>query len=137
MIIYNKHKILNYDKTIQGTKDALIDAIAKVAITDGYDYDSEDVTKIYIDEGAGTNSTLGEVRGFKIILISSEGVREHSIQISKASSDSALISQIENGKYNISSGDFKSVDFSQNILNEHTSEDIEVLNENKEAYCLA
>ena len=137
MIIYNKHKILNYDKTIQGTKDALIDAIAKVAITDGYDYDSEDVTKIYINDGNTTDSTYGVISRIQIILISKEGVRHQSISIKSSDSDAGLIKQIEQGNYIVSSNNLKSVDFSQNILNEHTSEDIEVLNENEEAYCLA
>ena len=129
--------LTNYNKAIQGTKDALIDAIAKVAITDGYDYNAEDVTKIYIDKVALKNSTLGEVHSFNIILISSEGVREQNIIIKTSISGADYIKQIEQGNYIVSSNNLKSVDFSQNILNEHTSEDIEVLNENEEAYCLA
>lgn len=86
-----------YNQSIQGTRNALMQAIANVAVNDGFEYTADDI--LFVQKGDTTDATLGSVSDFRLSINTNKGIREISILIAKASSDEGLVNQINNGRY--------------------------------------
>ena len=119
---YNREYFFSYNNTIQGTRGELIQAILDKSITDGFDYQNADI--MFKEDSASTNSMLGTIRRFVVVVKNDQGIKEISCGIQSASTDNALIEKINQGKFNTSSVN-KTV-YSQNQLNEYTTSEVEM-----------
>ena len=104
--------LFNYNETIQGTRSALMQAIANVAVNDGFEYSADDI--LYKQITDSTDATLGTVNRYTVIINNENGIREISIAIKNSSTDEMAISNINNGKYSCSYT--QSVNFTDNFI---------------------
>ncbi len=90
---YAKTYSFNYDPEIQTTRADLTNAICETLF--GI---NDDATRVIVDKGFATDSTLGEIRRFTVMEITDKGVQEASIDIKNSSSDNGYISKLEDEK---------------------------------------
>lgn len=101
-----------YEEDIQGTRNALMQAIANVAVNDGFEYSVDDI--LFVRNGDTTNETLGSVSSFILSINTNKGIRKISIIIAIASSDEGLVNRINNGRYKANYYD--EVNFTDNFI---------------------
>lgn len=94
-----------YNTALQGDKDEFIKAVGKKFAE--ADFDVENSTLLY-KETHGIN-----VRGFQIVLISENGVREFNVNVPDTVSDEELVNIVDD----LTKGVSKSVDFTDNQIN--------------------
>jgi len=102
-----------YTPAEQGTRNALMQAIANVAVDDGFEYTANDI--LFVQKGDTTNADLGSVSTFCVVLNTEKGIRQMDVLIAKATSDNGLINQINNGRYKVSQY-LQSANFTDNFI---------------------
>lgn len=106
--------LYGYDHTLQGDKDDFIKAVGRKLAE--ADFDVENSTLLY-KETHGIN-----VRGFQIVLVSKNGVREFNVNVPDTVSDDELVNAVED----LIEGTSKSVDFTDNQINVNLVPEIEL-----------
>ena len=102
-----------YTPAEQGTRSALMQAIANVAVNDGFEYSADDI--LFVQQGDTTDSNLGSVSDFRLSINTNKGIRQLKVFVAKASSDEGLVNQINNGRYKVCEY-LESANFTDNFI---------------------
>ncbi len=89
---YNRDYNFGYTKSIQGTRDSLVEAIFGACehnLTEGS-------TRLFIDNGAATDGVGGinQAREFKVAEITDKGVNEFTVRVQKSSDDNEYVTNL-------------------------------------------
>lgn len=84
-----------YDPTIQGTRDELVNSIFEAY---GMDKECpEGAVRYFVDQGTTLDSTLeAEANGFVLVEISENGIKEFAVRIKTSSNDEGFITKLSN-----------------------------------------
>ena len=110
---YSNVYSFTYAPSIQGTRSALMQAIANVAVNDGFEYGVDDI--LFVQQGDSTDATLGSVSDFRLSINTNKGIRHIKVFVAKASSDEGLVNQINNGRYKVCEY-LESANFTDNFI---------------------
>ena len=110
---YSNVYSFTYAPSIQGTRSALMQAIANVAVNDGFEYSADDI--LFVQQGDSTDATLGSVSDFRLSINTNKGIRHIKVFVAKASSDEGLVNQINNGRYKVCEY-LESANFTDNFI---------------------
>lgn len=103
----------SYDKSIQGTRDELMNAIFKA--NGMSETCPEGAVRLFKDTGYGLDPTfaggIGEANSFQVVQIENDKIMQINILIKESNSDSSYINQLAN-KNNYRIAEFKEIDIS-------------------------
>lgn len=93
---FEKEYVTAYNPQIQGTRDALVNAIFKAY---GHSEECpEGAVRYFVDDGSTLDSDVGESHRFKVIEITDSGIKQFTILIKSSLSDEEYISKLSNNE---------------------------------------